>query len=226
MAVDRVLVFAKAPAAGLVKTRLTPPLPPDEAASLYEACLRDVVARCARERARVELWYHADNFAAEYFPREFPHLLLNRQSEGQLGEKLRAAFAHSFADGAQHVVIIGSDAPTLPDSILNAAFDQIRDADMVIGPTLDGGYYLVGLTNSAWPRAETVFHDIAWSTEAVFRSTIDRAVQAALAMRVLPGWYDVDTIADLRQALIDAEIDSNLARWAARPEVLHYVNAG
>jgi rSAM/selenodomain-associated transferase 1 len=226
MAIDRVLIFAKAPAAGQVKTRLTPPLPPDEAASLYEACLRDVVARCARERARVELWYHADHYAGDYFPREFPHLVLNIQSDGQLGDKLRAAFAHSFADGAQHVVIIGSDAPTLPDSVLNAAFDQIRDADMIIGPTRDGGYYLIGLTLAAWPRAKAVFHDIAWSTDGVFRTTVDRAVQAELAMRVLPGWYDVDTIEDLRQALSDAEAESNLARWGARPEALHFINSG
>jgi rSAM/selenodomain-associated transferase 1 len=226
MAVDRALIFAKAPVAGGVKTRLTPPLPPDEAAALYEACLRDVVARCARERARVELWYQADRFAAEYFPREFPHLRLNVQSDGHLGEKLSAAFAQSFADGAQHVVIVGSDVPTLPDSILNAAFDQIRDADLVIGPTLDGGYYLIGLTQAAWPRAESIFRDIEWSTDGVFRSTVEKSVQAALEMRILPGWYDVDTVDDLRQALIDAETESNLARWAARPEAIHFVNAG
>jgi uncharacterized protein len=226
MAVDRALIFGKAPVAGGVKTRLTPPLPPDETASLYEACLRDVVARCARERARVELWYHPDRYAAEYFPREFPHLVLNTQSGELLGEKMSDAFARSFADGAQHVVIMGSDVPTLPDSVLNAAFDQIREADMVIGPTLDGGYYLIGLTHSVWPRAQEIFRDIAWSTAGVFRATVDKSVQAALRMRVLPGWYDVDTVADLRQALIDAEPDSNLARWAARPEAMHFVNAG
>jgi rSAM/selenodomain-associated transferase 1 len=226
MAVDRLLVFAKAPVAGGVKTRLTPPLPPDEAASLYEACLRDVVARCARERARVELWYHADRYAAEYFPREFPHITLHTQSEGHLGEKMSAAFDRSFADGAQHVLIVGSDVPTLPDAVLSAAFDQIRDADMVIGPTLDGGYYLIGLARTAWPRAQQVFCDIEWSTARVFRSTIDRSVQAALELRMLPGWYDLDTVDDLRQALTDAEPDSKLARWAARPEAIHFVNAG
>lgn len=226
MAVDRLLVYGKAPEAGRVKTRLTPPLPPDEAASVYEACLRDVIALCARERARVELWYHADGRADDYFAREFPHLTLQRQSAGDLGAKMKDSFARSFAEGAQHVMIIGSDVPTLPESILNAALDDVRDAELVIGPTLDGGYYLVGLNARAWPRAQMLFDDIAWSTDAVFRVTADKAESAGLETRVLPGWYDVDTIEHLRQALLDTHTESNLARWAARPAALHFLNSG
>jgi uncharacterized protein len=226
MAVDRLLVYGKAPEAGRVKTRLTPPLPPDEAASVYEACLRDVIALCARERARVELWYHADGRADDYFAREFPHLTLQRQSTGDLGAKMKDSFARSFADGAQHVMIIGSDVPTLPESIINAALDDVRDAELVIGPTLDGGYYLVGLNAQAWPRAQTLFDDIAWSTDAVFRLTAAKAESAGLDTRVLPGWYDVDTIEYLRQALLDAQTESNLSRWATRPAALHFLNSG
>jgi rSAM/selenodomain-associated transferase 1 len=226
MAVDRLLVFAKAPVSGRVKTRLTPPLPPDEAAALYEACLRDVVALCARERARVELWYHDDGRAAAYFADEFPHLTQAEQSAGHLGEKMRNAFARSFADGAQRTLIVGSDVPTLPESLLNAAVSGLRDAEMVIGPTLDGGYYMIGLTQDAWSRAHALFDDVEWSTDAVFRATVDKATQAQLQMHVLPGWYDIDTIDDLRQALLDAQPDSNLARWGARPDVTHFINAG
>jgi uncharacterized protein len=226
MAAERAIVFAKMPAAGRVKTRLTPPLPPDEAAALYEACLRDVVALCARERARVELWYHGAGNAAEYFSEEFPHITQSAQRDGHLGEKMHDAFARSFADGAQRVFIVGSDVPTLPEATLNAALQDLREAEMVIGPTLDGGYYLIGLTVDAWPRAETLFADVAWSTDVVYRTTIERAADAKLDLRVLPGWYDVDTIDDLRQALLDAEAESNLGRWAARPEAIHFINAG
>ena len=223
MALDRLLVFAKAPVAGRVKTRLTPPLPPDEAAELYEACLRDVFALCARERARVELWYHDEGSAAQYFANEFP-LLVRPQSQGDLGAKMRDAFARSYADGAQRVIIIGSDVPTLPEAVLNAAIDGLRDAEMVIGPTLDGGYYLIGFTVDAWSRATELFQDMPWSSQTVFRSTVDLAARQGLDMRVLPGWYDVDTVDDVRQALLDAPPDSHLARWAARPDAQQFIN--
>jgi rSAM/selenodomain-associated transferase 1 len=226
MAADRALIFGKRPAAGQVKTRLSPPLPPDEAAAFYEACLRDVVALCARERARVELWYHADARAQEYFADEFPHLTIAEQHGAHLGEKMRDALARCFAEGAQRVFIIGSDVPTLPEATLNAALQGLRDAEMVIGPTLDGGYYLIGFEHAAWARAQSLFDDVAWSTDTVFRTTIERAARAGLDMRVLPGWYDVDTIDDLRQALLDAEPESHLGRWAARPEAMYFINAG
>jgi uncharacterized protein len=225
MALDRLLIFAKAPLAGRVKTRLTPPFPPDEAAAIYEASLRDVVALAARERARVEIWYHADARADVYFTTGFPHIVLERQAEGDLGSKLADAFERSFADGAQRVLILGSDVPTLPDSMLSAALDHARVADVVIGPALDGGYYLIALNHQAWPRARDLFTNIAWSTDTVFHTTASRA-EADFRTRVLPGWYDVDTLADLRQALLDASPDCNLARWAARPEALHFLHAG
>ena len=226
MAVDRLLVFAQVPAAGRVKTRLTPPFPPDEAAALYEASLHDVVALAARERARVELWYHNDARADTYFTREFPHITLAAQSAGHPGEKLCDAFERSFADGARHVLVMGRDVPTLPESVLNAALDDVRDADVVIGPALDGGFYLVGINVAAWPRANVLFRDVTWSTSTAFRSCVAKAAEAGLHTRILPGWYDVDTMEDLRQAMLDAAADSNVARWAARPEALHFLNAG
>ena len=226
MAIDRLLIFAKVPAAGRVKTRLTPPFPPDEAAAVYEACLHDVVALAARERARVELWYHDDALAEHYFSSDFPHITQFRQCAGNLGDKLSDAFARSFADGAQRVLILGSDVPTLPDSVLSAALDDVRESDVVIGPALDGGYYLVGLNAQAWPRAQTLFQDIMWSTDSVLRTTAKKTAAAELELRMLPGWYDVDTIEELRQAVLDAHAESNLARWAARPEALHFLNAG
>jgi uncharacterized protein len=109
---------------------------------------------------------------------------------------------------------------------LNAAVAALREADMVVGPTLDGGYYLIGFVQTAWPRAEGLFTDIAWSTETVFRATVDKATQAELQINVLPGWYDLDTIDDVRQALLDARPESNLARWGARPEAMHFISAG
>lgn len=226
MAVDRVLIFGKAPAAGRVKTRLTPPLPPDEAAAVYEAMLRDVVTLCARERARVELWYDRDARAEMYFSTEFPHLTAMPQSAGDLGERMIHAFDMTFEQGAQHVIIIGSDVPTLPDAFVHAAVDDVRETDCVIGPTLDGGYYLIGINQKAWPRARELFKGVDWSTDSVLRATVANAGTAQVELRILPGWYDVDNIDDLRQALLDAPDESNVARWAARPESVQFLNAG
>src|SRR5688572_4010212 len=133
MAADRILVFAKRPAAGSVKTRLTPPLPPDEAANVYEACVRDVIALAARQRARVEVWYVDEPRARMWFDTEMPHIRAHPQRDGDLGQRMLDAFTRSFADGAERVVIIGSDSPTLPETVLNAAFDDLHEVDVSIG---------------------------------------------------------------------------------------------
>lgn len=224
MAADRILVFAKRPVPGRVKTRLTPPLPPDEAANVYEACVRDVIARAARQRARVELWFHDEPRAASWFAEAMPHIASQQQTDGDLGTKMLDAFARSFADGAQRVVIIGSDSPTLPEAVLNAAFDDLHEVDVVIGPSVDGGYYLIGMRNAALGNAGALFEAMTWSNAAVFRSTLERIERTGLEARVLPGWYDVDTIEDLRQALLDTGSDSHLCRWAERPESIHFLN--
>lgn len=225
MAADRIIIFAKRPAAGRVKTRLTPPLPPDEAAAVYEACLHDVIAHAARQRARVELWYDDAAGAHDFFAAELPHLRARPQAAGDLGARMRDAFARSFTDGAERVVLVGTDVPTLPDDILNAAFDDLHEADVAIGPCVDGGYYLIGVRATAWNAAQRLFDDVAWSGSDVFKSTIERVARLSLSSRILPGWYDVDTIADLRQALMDATPESHLGRWAARPEAALFLNA-
>ncbi|MGQ0813671.1 MAG: TIGR04282 family arsenosugar biosynthesis glycosyltransferase [Gemmatimonadota bacterium] len=224
MAADRILVFAKRPAAGRVKTRLTPPLPPDEAASVYEACMRDVIALAARQRARVELWYQDERDALNYFHNEMPHVAMHAQTAGELGAKMLDAFTRSFGSGAERVVIIGTDSPTLPETVLNAAFDDLHEVDVVIGPSVDGGYYLIGLRATALKDAGILFDEIRWSGPDVFKRTLELIEHAHLQARVLPGWYDVDTITDLRQALLDTAGDSHLARWAERPESIHFLN--
>lgn len=225
MAADRILVFAKRPAAGRVKTRLTPPLPPDEAANVYEACLRDVIALAARQRAQVELWCVDEEHARTWFEKEMPNLPVMAQAAGDLGVKMLDAFERSFADGAERVVIIGSDIPTLPEAVVNAAFDDLHETDVAIGPTVDGGYYLIGMRAEARAKAHVLFERIVWSQPDVFRSTLGRIENAGLSSRVLPGWYDVDTIDDLRQALADAHSESHLCRWAERSESVHFLNA-
>jgi len=206
-----------------VKTRLSPPLPPDEAAVVYEACLRDVLALAARERGRLELWLAGGNAARAYFAQAYPLVASALQCPGDLGARLEDAFRRSFDDGAERVLVLGSDAPTLPESNLHDAFDFLEEAPVVLGPALDGGYYLVALRRDAWPAAASLFRDIPWSTSGVLRATGEHAAAAGLELRLLPAWYDIDRAEDLARARADAPPGSHLARWLDGPEGERYI---
>lgn len=212
MPADRLLIFCRPPQAGRVKTRLSPTIAPDDAATLYEASLRDVIVLAGRERARVELWYDGQG-AERYFTEEYPHISTQRQSSGALGERQSDAFDRSFADGAERVVLIGSDSPTLPEGHLNAAFDDLREATGVVGPARDGGYYLIGFQRTVWPGAAVIFDDIKWSTDVVLTQLLERAQQAGIDVRLLPGWYDFDSPEDLQLLRADAAPESHVGRW-------------
>src|SRR5690554_4301398 len=185
MGADRLLVFARRPVAGLRETRLTPPLPPDEAASVYEACLRDVLALAARERACIELWYEVEARAREYFEAEFAHLPRAAQVPGAMGDRLHDAFAWSFADETRRTLVVASDTPTMPDGVLTAAFADLREADIVLGPMRSGRPYLVGLRAASWPRAAVVLRGVRWEWPGSVRAAIERADAAGLVLRVL-----------------------------------------
>jgi rSAM/selenodomain-associated transferase 1 len=187
-------VIVKAPRAGSVKTRLVPPLRPDEAAALNACFLRDVAAVIETACAAGV----ADGYVA-YTPlgqeASFDGLLPDRfrllsQRGTNLGERLFHASEDFFAFGYRGVCLINSDGPTLPVAVLVEAVNALRESGdrVVLGPADDGGYYLIGLKR-AHPQ---LFEDIAWSTDSVLASTLDRAREIALETRLLPSWYDVD----------------------------------
>lgn len=188
------LIMAKAPHPGAVKTRLCPPLTPGLAADLYRAFLRDTIALGAGlPGTTVGVVYPptADDRALLAL---LPPGAVAWAQEGQgLGDGLRGAFDRAFAAGYRRVVVMSSDSPTLPATVLEEAFAALADHDLALGPTHDGGYYLIGLT-SPQPR---LFAGIAWSTAAVYRQTRERASESALRVRATAPWPDVDTIADL-----------------------------
>lgn len=213
MPADRLLIFSKVPEPGGVKTRLSPPLTPDEACVVYEASLRDVVTHAARERGRVEIWFAGHPDESVWFEDAFPRAVLENQCEGDLGARLENAFERSFADGAERVVIVGADVPTLPESTLTSAFRDLEEGGGVIGPSTDGGYVLIGLCRSAWPAAGALFRDVPWSTSGVLETSLQRAADGRVELRLLPGWYDIDRPEDLVRAAQDALPESHLAQW-------------
>jgi rSAM/selenodomain-associated transferase 1 len=195
--------MAKVPRSGRVKTRLTPPLSQAGAASLARCFLLDTVARVAKvDRARGAMLY-TPRASREVFRRMAGGFILVPQRSGDLGRRLASAFRDLLQLGLGPVVVIGSDVPSLPISVLEEALSSFEDSrlDGVLGPSEDGGYYLIGLRK---PSPE-LFRGIAWSTPKVFEQTMTRARAQRLRIRILPRWWDVDTPEDLQR----------LRRWLA-----------
>lgn len=217
----RLLVFAKAPVPGAVKTRLVPPLTPEQAVRVHVAALRDTVSRAARAvaDARLEVWVAGSGAEAiERVGALIPGRAVRRQGDGDLGARLAGAFAAAFESGADRVAALGSDHPTLPAAYLAAAFDALDAADAALGPSGDGGYYAVVLRRSSWPRARVLFDAIPWSSPHVLHITRERARTVAVSVADLPAWYDVDDADDLARAFRHAEPGSALARLLDEPD--------
>lgn len=207
---DSLIVFAKAPVPGRVKTRLVPPLTAEEAARVYRASLADVVAKAEEVEAAIVLSYDPASSAAQYFASEFPAFPRMEQKGADLGERLRQAADDAFASGSERLCIIGGDSPTLPVDYLRQSFAELETADVVFGPTEDGGYYLVGIRSTAWPAAAAVFDDIPWSSPLVLQASLEASGAAGLAVRLAPSWYDVDRPEDLLAAARQAAPGSHL----------------
>lgn len=199
-------VMAKAPRAGQVKTRLQPPLTAEEAAALNVCFLRDT----AENIAAVATAGHAQGIIC-YTPVgdevAFDGLLpacfaLIAQRGDGFGERLLFAAHDILSCGFSAVCLIDSDSPTMPATVLQAAVSELAKPGerVVLGPSADGGYYLIGLKR-AEPR---VFERITWSMPSVYAETVERVREAGLELMELPTWYDVDDAATL--ALLEREL--------------------
>ena len=194
-------VMTKAPRAGKVKTRLSPPLTPDEAAALNICFLRDTTAAISRTAnaggARGIAIYTPIGCEEAYdgiLPVDFN---LVPQRGDAFGERLAFATEDMLRLGFDSVCLINSDSPSVPHAAFSEAVEILSQPEesVVLGPSDDGGYYLIGLKKL---HCE-LFENIAWSTERVLDQTIDRAAQIGLPVRLLPTWYDVDDRKTLRR---------------------------
>lgn len=189
-----VVVFAKAPAPGGVKTRLSPPFSPEQAAALYRAFAADswsAAVGTAGAEAVVAYEPHPDwpdpSWLASPAPEWFP------QEGAGLGRRLAAATGKAFVDGAGRVVVIGTDCPHLASSRIEEAFSRLAAAPVVLGPAKDGGYYLIGLRG---PNP-TLFDDIPWSGPGVLEATLARAAELRAGVHLLDPLEDVDDAGSL-----------------------------
>ena len=209
-----VVVFAKPAVSGSVKTRLVPTLTPDEAAEFHLAALSDTLAVAQSVAGgSVELHVAGDEEDLAEFRALYPGRPVRPQVGGDLGARLAAAFEASFDRGIENMIVVGSDHPTLPVEYLSQAFQELATADIVFGPSRDGGYYAVGLRRGAWPAAKRTFEDIPWSTPQVLATSLSRAREVGLGLSLLPEWYDVDRPDDLPIVAGDARPDSATMRF-------------
>jgi uncharacterized protein len=192
-------VFARHWTPGEVKSRLAVAIGPDRAAEVYRASLEVTLERFTAAGDRRTVVYTPPKRREAFAPWGQRGWLLRAQGEGDLGERMRQYFDAAFATGAQRVILIGSDSPTLPESHVAQAWDALLTAPVVLGPADDGGYYLVGLSRPL----PGLFASIPWGTSAVWPRTQQRLAELGVNGAALPGWRDFDDLADLQRLRVE-----------------------
>lgn len=192
---ERLIVFAKAPRLGKVKTRLSPPLTTEQSLDLHRALVEVTLNRfeCFK-RPLIDHHLYLSEPLGNDKHLEIPSGWIQQIQEGNhLGERLETAFRRAFDDGIKRVVVLGSDSPTLPFQCVEEAFDDLVRFDAVLGPSLDGGYYLMGCSRFI----PEVFKDISWGKSTVLRETAEVLNRVQCSFSYLIDWYDIDTDEDL-----------------------------
>lgn len=189
------VMMAKAPRPGDVKTRLCPPLSLAAAAALYRGFLLDTAAKIATLRPVQPVISYAPASERAFFASIVPDWRHLPQSGRDLGDRMHHCFTHLLSHGYDHVLLTGSDLPTLPLCVFQLAVQLAASprADVILGPSEDGGYYLIGLRTPC----PGLFEAMTWSTPDVLAETVRRAADLGLRIAYLPTWYDIDTPADL-----------------------------
>ena len=193
---NALIVVAKQPAPGRTKTRLSPPLKPEQASKLYECFLNDTLDLIRQVKQVQPVVAFLPAGAEGYFQQLASDFDLIQQEGPDLGARLDNAISSYLSRGYQRVVIMNSDSPTLPSDHLCQAFASLEaGADVVLGPCEDGGYYLIGVKQPI-PR---LLQEVKMSTPTVAADTIALADEENLKVHLLPSWYDVDDAASLKR---------------------------
>ena len=191
---NALVLFARDPVLGQVKTRLQASFDEATILELYTCFLQDSIDKiCSLNGVKPFIGAYPstsskffENISAQGKVSVFP------QEGDDLGERMKNALLKLLEDGFQNVVIIGSDSPSLPPSYIEMAFDS--DKEVVLGPSTDGGYYLIGMSR----KVTDVFSGVSWGTDAVLSQTLDRLNESRVELKLLPLWYDVDRPEDLK----------------------------
>jgi uncharacterized protein len=224
-----IIVMAKAPRRGEAKTRLTPPLTSEEAASLAACLFADTVALALRVAAAVFVAYAPtdgrapleESLRAALDEGSLGKLLWLKQRGEDLGKRLDGVVERAAARGVGPLLLVGADSPTIQPAFLDTGLEGLARgrADVALGPTEDGGYYAVGVRRPA----PGLFDSVEWSTPRAYAQTARNASRLNLRLLELPPWYDVDTPADL--ARLRAELDADEAARGRAPSTSEWLRS-
>jgi rSAM/selenodomain-associated transferase 1 len=194
MTAPALVLFAKTPVPGAVKSRLMPEYDARQAAAIAETLIRATVRlalACWRGRVQLSVWPETDHPLIHELRARYD-LPVTRQAPGDLGRKMHTALSAWHARGTP-AAVMGCDVPQLPAAVLQRANRLLRDNSNVLGPARDGGYYLIGLTRAC----PALFRGMPWGSGAVLQKTLRVARGAGLSFTLLPAMRDIDTAADL-----------------------------
>lgn len=215
---QRLLVFARLPELGRVKTRLAAEIGEARALALYDAMLADLIAGIGSSTPETEiefLWPPTPAANGAALRRAFAHHAVAMQTGAGLGDRLSMAFSERFFfHRTDKIVAIGADDPTLPRELIDHAFALLDSCEYVVGPAADGGYYLIGCRALAFDPS--VFDGIDWGTSNVLRETVAKIAALQRTFALLPERYDLDTASDLERYAREAhagEVARVMREW-------------
>lgn len=189
------LLFVRSPEAEGVKSRLAATIGDERARQLYRRFVPDLLDSLREKDYRLRLFFSPPGHHDAVREWLGDGLSYEPQTGEDLGERMKNAFIRSFADDAERAILIGSDIPDMPAAFIDQGFALLDTNDCVIGPSLDGGYYLIGFKSDTFARE--AFTGISWSTDSVQKTTLDILGKRGLGIAFLPGWRDIDTYEDL-----------------------------
>lgn len=210
------VLFLKYPQKGMIKTRLAKSIGDTLTLRLYECFIRDMLDKLISLPYDLHIFVApADKVTAmnQWLGRDLP---VHGQEGGDLGERMKQTFEKMFQLGYESCVLMGSDCPDLPGSVLSDAFEGLKTAEAVIAPAVDGGYYLIGFRQPHF--CESVFQNMAWSTDRVFQRTMEIFNQEKISVKILQEWWDVDDLDELKEFM-----DRNTKRESRKSRTMRFL---
>lgn len=207
-----IIIMAKVPEAGKVKTRLQSFLNAEKCAEFAECLLRDVIEKNRNASDQLIIAFSPKG-KSEYFQKFSQYnFILTPQKGADLGEKMFNAFDFAFGQNIDSTVMIGTDSPTFPRKFIEKAFEFLENSDAVLGESEDGGYYLIGLKR----LKKEIFENVEWSSPETFQQTVQNVEKCGLKLSFVPKWFDVDLPEDFERLRKDLTNKPNLAPFTAK----------
>lgn len=197
-----VIMFVKSAERGMGKSRLAASVGEDIALDLYKCFVSDLMEMLIQGGYPLEIFFYPPDSRKEVAQWLGDKHTLIPQKGNDLGDRMKNAFELVFSQGIHHALLIGSDIPDLPNLFIDEALGALKDCDAVVGPSHDGGYYLIAFRQDTF--LAQVFSGITWGTSEVFEQTMEILRKANLTVYTLPIWRDIDTVDDLKVLFLNS----------------------